>query len=127
MIRCVRLWTGDDNNSYFEEGSLDLQPGAHGDMLSGKLPAKSVSFQQTPPGGHLEWHTAPVAQLVITLNGTLDFVTRSQQHFTLGPGDVLFADDTAGSGHSWRLVDQKPWERVYVVLGEAGSVPFRRR
>jgi hypothetical protein len=21
MIRCIRLWTGDDDNSYFEEGS----------------------------------------------------------------------------------------------------------
>ena len=28
MIRCVRLWTGDDGNSHFEEGSIDLEPGA---------------------------------------------------------------------------------------------------
>jgi hypothetical protein len=24
MIRCVRLWTGDDQNSHFEEGRIDL-------------------------------------------------------------------------------------------------------
>jgi hypothetical protein len=26
MIRCVRLWTGDDRNSHFEEGVIDLEP-----------------------------------------------------------------------------------------------------
>jgi hypothetical protein len=35
MIRCVRLWTGDDQNSYFEEGVIELAAGPHGDWLSG--------------------------------------------------------------------------------------------
>jgi len=34
MIRCVRLWTGDDQNSHFEEGVIDLEPGQRGDSLS---------------------------------------------------------------------------------------------
>ena len=29
MIRCVRLWTGEDQNSYFEEGWLELESGPH--------------------------------------------------------------------------------------------------
>ena len=37
MIRCVRIWTGEDQNSHFEEGSIELTPGTHGDLLSGKL------------------------------------------------------------------------------------------
>ena len=37
MIRCVRIWTGDDQNSHFEEGVIDLEPGQRGDMLSGKM------------------------------------------------------------------------------------------
>ena len=76
MIRCIRLWTGTDGNSHFEEGSIALAPGAHGDLLSGTLAVLSASFQETAAGGHLEWHDAPVRQLVITLSGTLDFVTR---------------------------------------------------
>ena len=27
MIRCVRLWTGEDHNSHFEEGFIDLGAG----------------------------------------------------------------------------------------------------
>ncbi len=125
MIRCVRIWTGEDENSHFEEGWIDLGPGAHGDLLSGKLNVTTASFQETGPGGKLAWHTAPVRQLVITLSGTLDFQTRGGQHFVLAPGDILLAEDTAGGGHTWRLVDDQPWRRVYVVLGHGAVVPFK--
>jgi quercetin dioxygenase-like cupin family protein len=54
---------------------------------------------------------------VITLSGTLEFVTRDGETFTLRPGDVLLAEDTAGTGHRWRLTDDQPWRRMYVELG----------
>jgi quercetin dioxygenase-like cupin family protein len=125
MIRCIRLWTGDDDNSHFAEGTIALDPGPHGDLLTHKLGASSVSFQETAAGGKLDWHTAPVRQLVLTLSGTLDFETRAKQHFTLRPGDILLAEDTAGGGHSWQLIDAQPWRRVYVVLARDAVVPFR--
>jgi hypothetical protein len=37
---------------------------------------------------------------------------------------VLLAEDTAGSGHSWRLVDDQPWRRAYVILAPNAKVPF---
>ena len=112
MIRCVRLWTGDDDNSHFAEGVIDLERGPHGDILTGKLPVTTVSFQETVSGGTLDWHDAPTRQLVITLSGTLDFETRSGHHFTLEPGDILLAEDTAGGGHRWKLIDNQPWRRA---------------
>ncbi|MBM3650940.1 MAG: cupin domain-containing protein [Alphaproteobacteria bacterium] len=126
MIRCVRIWTGDDQNSHVEEGFLDLEPGARGDLLSGRLGTTHASFQETKSGGTFEWHTAPTRQLVITLSGTLDFQTRGGRHFTLRPGDILLAEDTTGGGHTWRLVDDQPWRRLYVVLAPGQPVPFRR-
>jgi hypothetical protein len=36
--------------------------------------------------------------------------------FVIRPGDVLIATDTAGTGHEWRLIDDAPWRRCYVVL-----------
>jgi mannose-6-phosphate isomerase-like protein (cupin superfamily) len=126
MIRCVRIWTGEDQNSHFEEGWIELKPGAHGDLLSGNLTTAHASFQETKSGGTLAWHTAPVRQLVITLSGTLDFQTRGGEHFMLKPGDILLAEDTAGGGHTWKLVDDQPWRRVYVVLGQNVPVPFKR-
>jgi quercetin dioxygenase-like cupin family protein len=125
MIRCVRLWTGEDRNSHFEEGVIDLAPGVRGDWLSAKAGTTTISFQETASGGSFAWHDAPVRQLVITLSGTLDFQTRDGEHFMLHPGDILLAEDTAGSGHSWLLTDNASWRRAYVVLEPGVVVPFR--
>ncbi len=108
----------------FEEGHIRLEPGARGDILSGALAATSVSFEETSPGGDFAWHDAPHRQLVITLSGSLDFETAGGQHFQLRPGDILLAEDTAGSGHRWRLTDEQPWRRAYVILSPGVAVPF---
>jgi hypothetical protein len=124
MIRCIRLWTGDDGNSHFEEGVIDLPKGERGDILSGTVDVVSISFRETRAGGAFEWHDAPTNQFVITLSGTLDFQTRRGEHFILHPGDILLAEDTAGTGHSWKLVDENPWRRAYVILRPGVEVPF---
>ena len=125
MIRCVRLWTGDDQNSHFEEGFIDLEPSQRGDSLSCKLAVSTISFQETASGGAFAWHTAPARQLVITLSGTLEFQTRKGDHFLLHPGNILLAEDTVGSGHSWKLTDDSSWRRAYVILQPGAAVPFR--
>ncbi len=125
MIRCVRIWAGEDQNSHCEEGWIDLESGVHGDLQTEKLGITSASFQETAPGGTLAWHTAPVWQLVLTLSGTLDFETRGGENFLLSAGDVLLAEDTLGGGHSWKLVDDQPWRRVYLVLAPDAPVPFK--
>jgi quercetin dioxygenase-like cupin family protein len=124
MFQCIRLWTGDDGESHFESGIVDLQIGARGDFLSHKMDAVSMSLQETDSGGSFDWHTAPARQFVITLSGRLDFVTREQKHFRLDPSILLLAEDTAGGGHAWRLLDQEPWRRIYVVLAAGAEVNF---
>jgi hypothetical protein len=68
MIRCIRIWSGEDGNSSFEEGAIDLSGGARGDLLSGKTGAVSIAFQETGSGGAFAWHDAPARQFVITLS-----------------------------------------------------------
>jgi quercetin dioxygenase-like cupin family protein len=124
MIRCVRIWTAEDGNSRSEEGQIDLSGGARGDVLSNLASSTGISFRETKAGGSFAWHDAPVRQFVLTLSGTLEFITRDGDRFTIRPGDVLLAEDTAGSGHSWRLVDDEPWRRAYVILAPGVKVPF---
>ena len=126
MIRCVRIWTGEDSNSLFEEGTIDLPKGERGDVLSEKSISSSISFRETKSGGTFAPHDAPIRQLVITLSGTLEFKTAKGETFTIRPGDILLAEDTTGSGHSWRLVDDQPWRRAYVILAPDAAVPFRK-
>jgi len=124
MIRCVRLWTGQDGASHVELGCLDMRPGRNADLVSGAMSAVHVTVEETAGGGALAWHTAPVRQLVVTLSGTLLFTTRDDEEFILAPGDVLLAEDTEGSGHQWQLRGADPWRRMYVVLAPGTEVPF---
>jgi hypothetical protein len=124
MIRCVRIWTGPDGHSLFEEGYIALPDGERGDALSLALPATTISWRETGSGGSFAPHDAPTRQFVLTLSGTLEFRTASGATFTIRPGDALLAEDTTGSGHSWRLTDAQPWRRAYVVIDPDAVAPF---
>ena len=108
----------------FEEGTIDLPKGERGDVLGDKVPASSISYRETKSGGAFAPHQAPTRQFVITLSGTLEFKTATGATFVIHPGDVLLAEDTTGSGHSWRLTDEQPWRRAYVIVGADTPPPF---
>lgn len=74
-------------------------------------------------------HTAPRQQLVITLDGYLEFKScdvnsYNDDHMTIiKRGDILLADDLEGAGHVWRFLkdysnNMTPWVRCYVHLGK---------
>jgi quercetin dioxygenase-like cupin family protein len=115
MIRAYRLYTGADGNSHVVRGSVS------GDAL---VEAESILFKETPAHASLDWHTAPVPQYVITLAGVLEFTTRGGETFTIRPGDVLLAVDYTGSGHQWRLINDEPWKRAYVVFKKGADTHF---
>ena len=127
MIRCVRIWTGSDGNSLFEEGVIDLQDGARGDSLTQAIGATNISFQETRSGGSFEWHKDPIPRFVITLSGVLEFETRTGECFTIRPGDILLAEDNTGTGHRWKLIGDEPWRRAYVVFQPDAALPFKAR
>ena len=112
----IRLYTGDDSESHFEKGPLELPKLEGTAHRSRSWHATEVSFEESPAGSSLDWHRAPVRQYVITLSGTLEFETRLGETFRLAPGTILLAEDTEGGGHKWRLTDDQPWRRVYVGL-----------
>lgn len=50
MIRCVRLWTGENDASHFEIGRLDMWPGRNDDLVSAVMPATHVTLEETATG-----------------------------------------------------------------------------
>ncbi len=74
-------------------------------------------------------HTAPRRQLVITLDGYLEFKScdideHDDDHIAIiRRGDILLADDLEGAGHVWKFLEDErgemfPWLRCYIHLGE---------
>ena len=115
MIKAYRLYTGDDGNSHFETGSV---------ALSQFDDAQSIRFQETAPHSFYDWHNAPAEQYVLTFTGTLEFETYTGETFILRPGEVLIAQDTTGTAHKWRLIDDEPWRRAYIVFDTAKPINF---
>jgi hypothetical protein len=117
-MHAFKLYTGEDSASHVLEGTLTLDQ---------RTDVIAAHFKESPPHSALDWHDAPVSQYVITLTGTLEFTTRDGETFIIRPGDVLVATDTAGTGHRWRLIDDAPWRRCYIVLKPGAADLFAAR
>jgi quercetin dioxygenase-like cupin family protein len=115
MIRAYRLYTGADGNSHVVAGSVNGGP---------FVDVESIHFKETPAHSSLDWHDAPTYQYVITLAGVLEFTTIGGETFTVHPGEVLVAEDSTGSGHKWRLINDEPWKRAYVIFKKGANTQF---
>ena len=115
MIRAYRLYTGPDGHSHVVRGSVSDNH---------LVKAESILFKETPAQSSYDWHNDPIPQYVITLAGVLEFTTVGGETFTIRPGDVLLATDETGSGHKWRLINDEPWKRAYVVFKPGADTRF---
>jgi len=118
MLHAFKLYTGPDNASHMKEGTVAENDRTH---------VVAIHFKETPAHSSFDWHNDPEPQYVITLSGTLEFTTRDGETFVVRPGDVLVATDHVGSGHKWRLIDDQPWRRAYVVLKPGARDSFKAK
>ena len=58
-IRLVRLFTGDDGESHFTDGRVELGPSDAPSAGSEVDGAATVSFEESASGSSLSWHNAP--------------------------------------------------------------------
>src|SRR6202050_329530 len=114
-IRAFKLYTGPDNASHVLEGTIDLKD---------RVDVVAIHFKETAAHSSYDWHPDPEPQYVITLSGTLEFVTPDGETFVVRPGDILLAEDNTRTGHKGRLIDDQPWRRAYVVLKPGAKDSF---
>jgi quercetin dioxygenase-like cupin family protein len=115
MITAYIMYTGEDGNSHVKRGSISA---------GALVKADHALFKETAAHSSFDWHNDPIPQYVITLSGILEFTTKTEETFTIHPGEVLLAIDHTGSGHKWRLINDDPWKRVYVVFKEGEDTHF---
>jgi hypothetical protein len=114
-MRIVRSYTGDDNQSHFEEINVPLSAGDQEPALSDLFPATGVAFSHFSRDRVNDFHVAPRRQLVVTLSGSLEIECADGSIQRFGPGDILFADDLTGRGHISRVHDA-PRHALFVTL-----------
>ncbi len=98
-MQVVKIYTGSDGESHFEDLDLPFEQVANAERTAGQN-AGSVSFSRTQPGAFQDWHPAPRRQYVITLAGQTEIGLGDGTKRVFGPGDVLLADDLTGRGHT---------------------------
>src|SRR4029453_10963414 len=73
----------------------------HAQHRSPTMPVKGLLFRENQLGPQGEYHTPKQRQFVITISGAVE-ITCAGGSRVFGPGDVLFAEDLKGEGHSNR-------------------------
>ena len=114
-MKIVRLFTGADNESHFED--IDVELNFVGHMQASELqPAHGIIFRSAPATHLSNYHPAPRRQYVITLAGQVEIETGDGTIRRFGAGDVMLADDTTGRGHITRVVGGQARHYVFIPL-----------
>jgi quercetin dioxygenase-like cupin family protein len=118
MPKMWRVYSGPDGKSHIAEVPLAMKPftdteGAHGEGTPMQS-ATGIAFRVAPPGYVLNWHCAPRRQYSISLSGTAEIEVGDGTVASVGPGDIVLAEDLTGQGHITRVVGSEP--RLYALV-----------
>ena len=108
----VRLYSGEDGQSHFEDLDPPMGPVEQSPMQA----ATGITFRSSEPGEFIDWHTAPRRQYVITLSGQVEIGIGDGTVRRFGSGDVMLAEDLTGRGHTTRSVGNEPRVSVAIPL-----------
>jgi quercetin dioxygenase-like cupin family protein len=110
-MNVVRVYTGDDQQTHFQE--LDLDTFA---TLAAKVGEGPVRLNRGPAKSFSDFHNAPRRQYVVMMAGVLEIEVGDGTKRQLVPGDVLVAEDLTGKGHITRGVGEEPRATLAVPL-----------
>ena len=116
-MKVTRIYTGDDQQSHFEDLELPLAATDLG-QVSAPVPASAAFFRHSAGGPPVyDFHVAPRRQFVIHLAGRVAIECGDGTTREFGVGDILLADDTPGQGHISRELEG-PRFQVFVALAD---------
>ena len=118
----TRLYETDDGESHFETIEIDLTltdyaPPAEPLFLSATTPALEFGFMKAPAGWSSDWHPSSARNLFFVLSGEWEVTASDGETRRFGIGSVLLVEDTAGKGHSSRVVSKADSLAAMVTLG----------
>jgi len=108
-MKITRIYTGEDNQSHFEDIDIHLKDGGKGGFMSELMRATGIVFRETDGSYDYDFHNAPRRQYVINLEGEVEIELGDGTKRILHSGDILLAEDTTGQGHWKGLMGDKPY------------------
>jgi len=115
-MKIIRLYTGTDGESHFEDIEIPLEDSGKIGILSKPQKATSVIFRETADDYNYDWHNAPRKQYIIMLDAGVEIEVGDGTRRIINPGEILLAEDTTGHGHISRALNGKPRKSVFITL-----------
>ena len=112
-MQIVRVFSGDDGESHFEDVSTDEFA-----EIANNLGEGAIEVNQRPAPSFSDYHNAPRRQYVVILSGVAEFETADGAKRRLHPGDVLVAEDLTGHGHIARSIGNELRVSLAVPLAD---------
>jgi len=106
-MQFVRMYTGHDGHSYFEDLQLPFDLTQEAQRTDIQMSA-GMQYVYQPPGFVIDMHPAPRRQFVITLQGEAEIEMGNGAKRRFQPGDIVLAEDTTGEGHITRVIGDVP-------------------
>jgi hypothetical protein len=102
----VRLYTGSDGESHFEDRS---------DVTVG-FAAKELHFRHVEATSAPVRRNAPERRFIIHLRGSVEVQASDGEVRRFGPGDIVLLEDTTGAGHTTRALNGEARDTLFVPL-----------
>ena len=115
-MKYVRLFTGPDSKSHFEDVDVDLREQSPATQLSDPLAVTTLVFRRNTSDYQVDWHPAPRRQFVINLTGEVEIEASDGEVRRFGPGSIMLAEDTTGKGHISRAASDAERLSLFVYL-----------
>ena len=116
IMKVLRIYTGPDNKSHFEDIEIPLKDSGKVGFLSELTKATGVLFRETGGDYNYDFHTAPRRQYVVNLAGEVEIEVGDGSKRIVRAGEILLAEDTTGQGHISRAVAGKPRKSLFITL-----------
>ena len=115
MLTFTRLYTGDDQQSHFEDVEVPLTSLDLG-AISEKFPVTGLYYRTLPANYKSGWHITTTRQFVIILSGGVEIEVGDGTRRVFSEGDVFLSDDKTGQGHTSFSVNNQPRVCLFVTL-----------
>lgn len=115
-MKVTRLYTGSDNETYFEEIDYELFDNGKIGKLTKKIPVKDLIFRETEGDYNYDFHPAPQKQFIILIDGEIEIENGHGEKRRFKSGDILLVEDATGRGHKTKSIDGKPRRSIFITL-----------
>jgi hypothetical protein len=99
-MRLVRIFTRPNGESAIELRQVPMSAGER--PMSPTFQGGALFVRETAEGHVQSYHNAPRRQLIFLASGILELESSEGKRYICRPGDLIFAEDTAGKGHITR-------------------------